>query len=295
MNRLDRSLDEERPIDGSRETQTNQFGDNDSGIKTGFPVSKPILSSDKTSGPIFTQSNTNIQTFGSLADLTAHHLKKSSSSGGISSPVIGSPNAAFVIPKLWTRSDSAASSPKNQFSEASSSLNSDAYDTQILSQTKVKKIQKRDDKIDDKIPVANFLNTRTPSPEDWVIDLSAALSETFSKVSTPNEKLNSKLSDDLCQDISRLDIYLNTKTPEIIGANSSNVFFDCNLNSSSMQHIKLGYSKEVVSSFGKILCRRWKTRKPYIRSEPHVDVIMPFDFSIPSPDDRILVHLRKRL
>lgn len=284
MNRSDSSLD----VDGTRDTKATEFRRNDSGIKAGV------------SFPTSTQSNTSIQTFGSLADLTAHHLKKSSSSGGISSPVVGSPNAGFVIPRIWPRDESLASSPKLQFGDIvekrprrdldddSSSLNSDFNDMRVSSRDDVQEVRKNQSD--------SFKNTRTPSPEDWVIDLSSALSETFSKVVSTNEKSISKLSEDLTQDISRLDIYLNTNVPAIMEADSSsNLYFDCNLNLSGLEQIKLPYSKEVVSLFGKILCRKWKTRKPYVRTEAEIDVVKRFDFSNPSPDDRILVHLRKRL
>lgn len=270
-------------------------------------ISFPKLNSDhdeKTS-----QANTNALMFGSLADLTAHHLRNSNSSSAI-----GSSSKDLVIPKLSTKNNPRIfPSPmrseklsgnnwvqgKIDQNDSCELFNSNFCKTRNSPQKTDHEIQLRDTNIvTDRTIFArdSFQNTRTPSPEDWEIDLTTALSETFSHIIKPSCNSSLNLTEDLSHHISRLDIYSNTNTVlEVTENDAPNFSSNCDLNMSSLQHIKLPYSKEIVSLFGKILCRKWKSKKPYIRSNASIDVVKRFDFSIPSPDDKILEHLRKRL
>lgn len=69
----------------------------------------------------------------------------------------------------------------------------------------------------------------------------------------------------------------------------------CNFDTTHSLSDKLKLKTKKCSSFGKLVCKRWKPlKKPYIRSNSFITSVIPFKFATPSPDDIIAGFLERR-
>ncbi|KZC12091.1 HBS1-like protein, partial [Dufourea novaeangliae] len=148
------------------------------------------------------QTNSNTVSFSTLADLTSHHLQKSSNSNSTNSNEKAfSPSTNFVIPKLSIKKES-----NNDLNNAR--LNFSALKTNAGIVSDVMNDKEEDcsmDSLEKSIfnvlafsenysnnknssynvntkedLLLNASGTRTPSPDNWLIDLTSALKETTS-------------------------------------------------------------------------------------------------------------------
>lgn len=247
--------------------------------------------------------NSQPQYFGSLADLTANHLQKSNISTNKIELCTKSPNSGFIIPKLNINKN------KENFGQSiiSSKFSSDNNTDNIVNITS----NKNEDRFySDKVQIdplrkgisnlklasnpnsefneqksvnlANLIDhnakqVRTPSPDDWLIDLSAALKE----VHVPDLEHNRQIEPmtNLYYDtLSYIEKMKNNSLNDL----DSETNVECTLNLNSLIHIRLPYAKKTVSTLGKILTRKWKLKKPFIKSKTQeYRTIKRFDFSTP--------------
>lgn len=69
----------------------------------------------------------------------------------------------------------------------------------------------------------------------------------------------------------------------------------CNFDTTHALSEKLKLQTKKCSSFGKLVCKRWKPlKKPYIRRNSFTTSVIPFKFTTPSPDDIIAGFLERR-
>lgn len=242
--------------------------------------------------------------FGSLADLTAHHLQKSgnaSDGAGNRFGKINSPKANFVIPKFSANRGNSA--PNNAivqrltFGLTNPPVPVDSLETRhapsMLTST-------GDNSVNVKSEPVEASEGRT-TPDNFTIDLSTALRQIdpgLNVKSINDDKIVKKAVDDfsfgkvlgieLCVD--RDDSGGLSKSPtKMLG-------HECKLNVSYLRNIRLSHANRVVSLFGKMLCKRWRSRRPSVKksNQRNSGKIRPFDFSTPSPDSIILSILRRR-
>lgn len=222
------------------------------------------------------------KSFGSLAEMTAHHLQKSNNSSPLS------PKSPFVIPKLSQK-------PSNSSSKLFFTPNKKSIKTTINVNTpmeidKNNSVQTNDelDKKDEELQVTT---------DDWVIDLTKALLVTPNKNLQTNDQIsknkNSKSSKDF-YDIKDFYQYSSEPIPSSLVADHINILH-CSFNLKQLGSTKLPYSNKKASNFGKTLCRKWIIRKPYIKPPVPESIgnIKKFDFSTNSPDDIILANLQR--
>ncbi|KOC67451.1 HBS1-like protein, partial [Habropoda laboriosa] len=169
----------------------------------------------------FFKNNSDTVSFKSLADLTAHHLQKSSTliDRTNSNGKTFSPNTNFVIPKLSIKNDSCSdlsniqlglsTIQKNinlQFDIANDRKKDDSMDSLERSISNLLALSKdctnsstknNSQYVETKEnSVLNVSGNRTPSPDPWMIDLSSALKEATSAVSNSCSHTNPKAVED---------------------------------------------------------------------------------------------------
>ena len=206
--------------------------------------------------------------FSSLSELAAHHLKNS---GSLTSPFkkggLNIRNFPLVTKKKEEPSKTLFNL-KNNFSECV--VNTIAKDISTL------QLDQNVDEIDK--------NSSIEIDDEWEIDLSSALKTVdLTKFKCPRAE-NSKSA------------ITSTVRSNL---NKPNFSAMCNFNLINLRTKKLKYSVKKASPLGTVLCRKWKTKMPhmnrkawYFQASPN---IVRFDFSEPSPDNKILKHLKKRL
>lgn len=235
---------------------------------------------DATKSP--SQNNMKAQSFGSLAALTAHHLQKSNSNSNTEfCKKSQSPSSSFVIPKFSIKkSNEEMEKLKSDDSKSNKTLtypNSlSKYSTDLLpkdlSDLHITDVQSEGQFKD---PISSISKIRTPSPDSWVIDLSTALKEAEFLTDNTFSNVNLTASKKFYYDIPNLDLCIEK-------SNITLSILPVTLNLCDLQHVKLPYAKEKVSVFGKILCKKWKTKKPILKvTVEHHGTIKPFDFSTP--------------
>lgn len=238
--------------------------------------------------------------FGTLADLTAHHLQKSNS-GDVRTSLFGkgspSPKTNFVIPKLsrdrGNEETHAVAPPTFCLVDSLLSLEQTPQPSDDAPTVK-----HDEENLSSKLEEMNLNGSVIAN--NWTIDLTTALRSSQSKSEeksvTREEKMSGNRSANeisfICTspiiDHEEWNIHVNT---EYAVPNEG-----CELNLSYLRKIKLRYSHKMASSFGQMLCKRWKYRKPYVVRQKSIinEKIKRFDFSTPSPDCLILSHLRRR-
>lgn len=230
-----------------------------------------------------------MQSFGSLAALTAHHLQKSNAANVKFREREQLPNSQFVIPKLSIKKNDNANMEniqslklhhsKRQPVHANSKhsvdlLEKDFSDMYIfLENNDVTNIESKE-QFKDPINVINEI--RTPSPDNWMIDLSTALKEAELLNDCSSSNANMAISRKFYYDMPNLEICMeDNKNSELSNA------LPITLNLCTLKHVKLPYTKKNVSVFGKTLCRKWKTRKPILKVFiQSYNTVKSFDFSI---------------
>lgn len=239
---------------------------------------------------ITSQNNMDTQCFGSLAALTAHHLQKSSANVEFREKE-QLPNSQFVIPKLSMKKNDNANvkniqslelhnNSKKQSVHANSKhpinlLEKNFSDMYIsLESNDVTNVESKKQFKDPPINVVN--EARTPSPDNWMIDLSTALKEAeflTDCISSANLTASKKFY----YDMPNLEMCIEDNKNSVI----SNTL-PVTLNLCALRHIKLPYTKKNVSVFGRTLCRKWKTRNPVLKIPvQRYDTVKSFDFSTP--------------
>ncbi|XP_076248470.1 uncharacterized protein LOC143188219 [Calliopsis andreniformis] len=243
--------------------------------------------------------NSNTMPFNSLADLTAHHLQNTSSiMNSTNSDRPHSSSTNFVIPKLSIKKD------------RSNNLNDMTLDTSILQNNRNVKSDLVDDKEKDysidsleksilnmlalsddctnikrnsynlqakEDSLLNVNGTRTPSPDNWMIDLSSALKETTLVASDSSSQTKSNVLKTSKNNISNPNLHITNRDNEV-----PYICLPTTLNLSSLKNVKLPYTKKNVSLFGRTLCRTWKSRKPALKSQRQQhETVKRFDFSVP--------------
>lgn len=238
---------------------------------------------------ITSQNNMDTQCFGSLAALTAHHLQKFSANVEFREKE-QLPNSQFVIPKLSMKKNDNANvkniqslklhdNSKRQSVHANSKhpinlLETNFSDMYIsLENNDVTNVESKK-QFKDPINVAN--EARTPSPDNWMIDLSTALKEA-ELLTDCTSSANLTASRKFYYDMPNLEMCIEDNKNSVI----SNTL-PVTLNLCALRHIKLPYRKKNVSVFGKTLCRKWKTKKPVLKIPvQRYDTVKSFDFSTP--------------
>lgn len=244
------------------------------------------------------------QHFSSLADLTANHLQKSNiSSNKIELCTKSSLNSGFIIPKLninkdkknfehdivslkFDKENNADSTVNITKNETEDQFNLDKIQIDSLrkgiSNFKLASNPNNEFTEQKSVNLANLMEhnaerVRTPSPDDWLIDLSAALKE----VHVPDLKHNRQVEPmtNLYYDtLSSIDEMKNNS----LNDSNSEANVECTLNLNSLIDARLPYTKKTVSSLGKILGRKWKLKKPFIKCKrEEYENIKRFDFSTP--------------
>lgn len=249
------------------------------------------------------KSDSKPQYFGSLADLTANHLQKSNVSTNKIELCKKSPNSGFIIPKLNINKNKENFGHNIIFSKFDSKNNTDST-VNIIN-------NKSDDRFNsDKVQIDslrkgisnleleskpnnefneqksinledlmehNVERVRTPSPDDCLIDLSAALKE----VHVPDLKHNCQIEPMTNLYYDTLS-YINKMKNNSFNDSDSETSVECTLNLNSLIHVRLPYAKKTVSTLGKILTRKWKLKKPFIKCKTQeYRTIKRFDFSTP--------------
>lgn len=238
---------------------------------------------------ITSQNNMDTQCFGSLAALTAHHLQKSSANVEFREKE-QLPNSQFVIPKLSMKKNDNTNvkniqslklhnNSKKQSVHANSKhpinlLEKNFSDMYIsLENNDVTNVESKK-QFKDPINVVN--EVRTPSPDNWMIDLSTALKEAeFLTDCISNANLTA--SKKFYYDMPNLEMCIEDNKNSVI----SNTL-PVTINLCALRHIELPYTKKNVSVFGRTLCRKWKTKKPVLKIPIQCyDTVKSFDFSTP--------------
>ena len=255
------------------------------------------VTSNSTNDPC--KNNLDAVSFKSLADLTAHHLQKSTN-------LIGSTNfngeaslcsTNFVIPKLSIKNDKSNDLENVQLNSFDSKKNinlesiydqekDDSMDSLERSISNVLALQgiilirilkNKSQNMELEENSTNVSGTRTPSPDPWIIDLSSALKEATSLVVDTCTDKNSKALKDVSNVIPNSRLQTSNENTDIPYA-----MLPTTLNLSSLKYAKLPYTKRNVSLFGRTLCRIWKMKKPLLKSQSKQhQTIQKFDFSIP--------------
>lgn len=237
------------------------------------------------------QNNIDAQCFGSLAALTAHHLQKSSAANVECHEKEQLPNSQFVIPKLSIKKNDNANveniqslklhdNSKKQLVHANSKhpinlLQKNFSDMYISVENNDMTNIESKEQFKDSINIVN--EARTPSPDNWMIDLSTALKEAEFLTDCISSNANLTASRKFYYDMPNLEMCIEDNKNSVI----SNTL-PVTLNLCALRHIKLPYTKKNVSVFGRTLCRKWKTKKPILKSlVQHYDTIKSFDFSTP--------------
>lgn len=222
--------------------------------------------------------------FGNLADLTNNHLQKSGNALRTSN---------FVIPKLSLKSNDAITpiSPlnvkleaKNKIAENVQTLLEDVNQLQISPE--IVKYFINDSEENSKDEDNDLENSR-----EFLIDLTTVLRQT--SVLSVNEKKN----EEQLSKYDLKDIYIMTAEPlpSSMIADSLDTLKKCEINLSQLQFTKLSHASHSVSLFGKMLCRRWRPTKPYVKiPQRSCGQLKTFDFNSPSPDTLILNNLMKK-
>lgn len=240
---------------------------------------------------ISSQSNTSAQPFSSLAALTADYLQKSNAVNNIESrQKHQSPISQFVIPKLSINKKDSEETKNVHLLKSYNNENSKTQiiSTNILSKHEIDLLQKefsnmdifsknnvgRDIKSKEqfKNPISIINEICTVVPDDWV-DLSTALKEAEFLVDGAFRNTNLTTSRK----------YRNMHNLEICLENDNRVTQDVlpvTLNLCALKYVKLPYTKKTISIFGKTLCKKWKIKKPVLKTiVQHYKMVKPFDFS----------------
>lgn len=246
------------------------------------------------------QTGSNTVPFNSLADLTAHHLQKSSSlindTNSTRKPF--SPSTNFLIPKLSIRQDRSSDLSDRQLGLSTVQRNRNVElnsidDTKkdysmVLLEKSISNVLALSEDCTDIKPSSQNLETeegsltnvngiRTPSPDNWMIDLSSALKEATSLVSDNCSQKKPKVSTNSNNNIPNTSLNITNQNIEI-----PYVVLPTTLNLSCLKSVKLPYTKQNVSLFGRTLCRSWKWKKPILKSqEQQYETVKRFDFSVP--------------
>ena len=235
--------------------------------------------------------------FKTLADLTAHHLQNTSNLLG--NEKTSSPKTNFLIPKLSIKKDncndineqlnlstiledihidSAAVNDRKSDDSMDSlerSLSSVFAFSKDFINTSIKSNSQNMESKNDLI--VNVGDTRTPSPDPWIIDLNSTLKEATFLVSNNCSHTKLEMLKDVHNIIPNSSLQIPNKNIEIPYA-----MLPTTLNLSCLRYIKLPYSKKNVSLFGRTLCRTWKLKKPILKSQQeHHKTVKRFDFSVP--------------
>lgn len=232
------------------------------------------------------KNNSDTISFKSLADLTAHHLQKSSNliDNTNSNEKKFTSKTNFVIPKLSiqnkncnnTQLDVCAIQKHIDYSMDSleKSLSSVFASSKNYTDTNIKNDSQNIEIKKDTI--LNENGTRTSSPDSWMIDLNSALKEATSLVSSNQNYAKSKILEDDYNIISNTNLKTFNQNDEIPCD-----MLPTTLNLSCLRYVKLPYTKKNVSLFGRTLCRTWKLKKPILKSQDHQEKLKRFGFSVP--------------
>ena len=216
--------------------------------------------------------NTNSLPFNSLSNLTSHHLRKSVSSatplqeGDINAKCfsLNKQKENEFVPKI------VGLDLKNTVSD--SSVNTIVKDVASLNFEKNDKTLKK---------------SSVEAEDEWEVDLSSAL-KTVVLAKSKNSKVEPP----------ETTSFKNHSTSKST-LNLTNLDIMCDFNLYSLRNEELQYALKKASPMGKVLCRKWKTKKLlskkkawYFETSPNVK---RFDFIDPSPDSKILQYLRKRV
>lgn len=243
------------------------------------------------------QSDTNVQPFSSLAALTTDYLQKSNATNNIESQERHQ-SSIFIIPKLSIKKKETRNVQLSEFNNENSKrqlvstnilgkheieiLQKDFSNMDILPKSNIMKNVcekhivkdvKSEKQLKDSISIVNKICTK--SSDDWV-DLSTALKEAEFLTDSTFCNANLTTSRKLHHDIHNLEIYLddnriNLSTPNVLPVT---------LNLCALRYVKLPYTKKNVSVFGKILCKKWKIKRPVLEViVQKYNTIKPFNFS----------------
>lgn len=232
------------------------------------------------------KNNSNKISFKSLADLTAHHLQKSSNliDNTNSNEKSFSSKTNFVIPKLSIQNENCNDSQLDvcaiqkhidySMDSLEKSLSSVFASSKNYTDTNIKNDSQNIELKKDTI--LNENGTRTSSPDSWMIDLNSALKESTSLVSSNQNYAKSKILEDDYNIISSTNLKTFNQNDEIPCD-----ILPTTLNLSCLRYVKLPYTKKNVSLFGRTLCRTWKLKKPILKSQDHHEKLKRFGFSVP--------------
>lgn len=240
-------------------------------------------------------SQRNAQSFGSLAALTAHHLQKSNMTNDTKFHERQQlPNSQFVIPKLIIKKNDNEGTGNVQSLKSSNDENNKKQLIPIDSLDKypIDTLQKdlsnmhimsknyiTTEKLEKQLDMRSVINDiRAPSPENWIIDLSTALKEAELLTNCTFNNANSNALRKFHYDTPNLETCMEDESDVM-----PNLLPVC-FNLCALMHVKLPYikKKKNISMFGKILCRKWKTKKPNLEIlVQHSGTVKPFDFSVP--------------
>lgn len=239
---------------------------------------------------ISSQNNTDTQCFNSLAALTAHHLQKSNKAANVEFRERERlSNSQFVIPKLSMKKNDNADVRNMQSLKLSNNnkmqpihtnhkhsidlLDKDFSDMCIVENNHATNVKSKE-QFKDSINV-DINETRTASPDNWMIDLSIALKEAEHLTDCTSNNLT--VPRKFYYDMPNLETCIEDYKNSVI----SNTL-PITLNLCNLRHAKFSYTKKKVSVFGRTLCRKWETRKPVLKIVlQRYDTVKPFDFSTP--------------
>ncbi|XP_012060930.1 PREDICTED: uncharacterized protein LOC105624181 [Atta cephalotes] len=254
-------------------------------------VSHHTESTNSNITKIFSQNNTNAQPFSSLAALTADYLQKSNATNNVESQDrYQSPVSQFIIPKLSIKKNDGEEMRNIHLPKFHNNENNkrQLVSTNILDKDEIDSLQNDFSNMDifsnrniviDKLekqfvnPINTINENCTPLSDDWV-DLSAALKEaeflTDNAFCDVNLTTSTKLYDTPNLEISLEDD--DRITPNVLPVT---------LNVCALRSIEFPYTKKNISGFGKTLCKKWKRKRPILKTIVHYNTVKPFDFSTP--------------
>lgn len=289
---------------------------------SGFVIPKlgpKDIQSDKSDSP----------SFGSLAQLTAHHLKISSDKSD-SQKAFDSPSG-FVIPKIGPKNNESNQSTSPSFGSLaeltahhlkissknkndaekfgfviSKKANEDCKSSiESLSNVQINIKKEKDVHSEDKFTVTKFSIKKEKGLENsYHTNSTKSVLEDISNMCIDEEFDFNKVikSEPIDYPMSNVAI-----KKEKLGDTISTNFYAINQASKSLESSleaikkecsqfreKAIYQRKTVSLFGKVLCKSYSRKAPYLKkSVNNAPTISPFDFSSPSPDSVVLARLRR--
>ncbi|KAI4502347.1 hypothetical protein M0802_002259 [Mischocyttarus mexicanus] len=263
-----------------------------------------MIASHANSKQLFSHDSKS-ECFGSLADLTANHFKKSNISLNKTKPSTESySNSNFIIPKLninKTKDNSGHNvvssglgskdnmdntvNIKNNINETQFCADKVQIDSLRKHISNIKLTSDSNSEFNEQksINLTNLMErnvdcVRTQSPDNGLIDLTIALKEVH-VINSKNIRQIEPITYQYYDTLSYIEKMKNSLFIDSVSEKNPK----CTLNLNNLIHTRLPYAKKTPSFLGKVLARKMKLKKPFlsVKKQGNLKFIKRFDFSTP--------------